>query len=127
MYSIINYNFVGGAPDCLRCLTAVELAFITPVYQHGYCFSYTGGKVVKLKGSIVFMRVKERRIVDAVTQLESFGLTEHVLVMMTGKMTQSQRKRVKEMATVRTDKLTEAVEWLCKNHKAWKTVDLVAV
>ena len=61
------------------------------------------------------------------TQLESFGLTEHVLVMSTGKMTQSQRKRVKEKTTVRTDKLIEAVEWLCKNHRTWKTVDLVAV
>ena len=28
LYSIINYNFVGGAPDCLRCLTPVELAFL---------------------------------------------------------------------------------------------------
>ena len=100
LYAIINKNFVGGAPECLRCLTDIELAFLTPVYKHGYCFNYRGGKTMKLKGTLVFMQVKERRIAKAMMQLESFGLTKHVLVLASGKITKAQRKRVKEKATV---------------------------
>ena len=122
--AVINRNYVGGAPDCLRSLTEVELAFLTPVYKHGYCFNYRGGKTMKLKGTLVFMRVKERRIAEALAQLDSFGLTKHVLVLASGKMTKQQRKRVQEKATIRTDKLMTALEWLCKNHKKWKDVDL---
>jgi hypothetical protein len=92
LHAIVNYNFVGSAPEWLQCLTPVELAFLTPAHKHGYCFSFTGGRAMKLKGSLVFRRVKEIRIAHALTQLESFGLTQHVLVMATSKMTKSQKK-----------------------------------
>jgi hypothetical protein len=39
-------------------------------------------------------------------------------------MTGHQKRRVHEKATVRTNKLITAVEWLCKNHRMWKTVDI---
>jgi hypothetical protein len=42
-------------------------------------------------------------------------------------MTKSQKQCVHEKATVRIDKLIIVVEWLCKNHKTWKTVDTTAL
>ena len=42
-FAIINKHFVGGAPLCLTELTEVELAFLTPISTHGFCFHYTGG------------------------------------------------------------------------------------
>jgi hypothetical protein len=94
MNAIINKNYVGGAPACLTELTEVEQALITPVKHHGYCFTWAGGKQKCLKGTLVFMRVKERRVAQAVTQLEAMGLTKHIIVLASGNMTSGQRRKI---------------------------------
>ena len=43
-FAIANNFAFGTPPSCLSELTEVELAMLTPVKTHGYCFSYTGGK-----------------------------------------------------------------------------------
>ena len=48
------------------------------------------------------------------------GLTDNVIVICHGKMTKKQRVIARKNATVRTDKLLEAVEWLCENNLSWK-------
>ena len=122
--AIINRNHVGCAPQCLRELTEVELAFLSPVHSYGYCFSYQGGSMKCVKGTLVFMRVKERQIAKAVTTLNCMGLNNNVVVLVSGKMTAAQKQRVKTKCTVRTEKLIAAVEWLIANNKAWKDVDI---
>jgi hypothetical protein len=57
-HAIVNNNWVGVAPECLRVLTEVELAFLSPVKHYGYCFTWTGGKQKLLKGTLTFMRVE---------------------------------------------------------------------
>ena len=57
--AIVNQNCVGAAPDCIKSLTDVELAFLSPVPAHGYCFHCTGGCQMQLKGTLAFMRVEE--------------------------------------------------------------------
>ena len=123
-FSIINHNFSGDAPECLTELTEIELAMITPVKTYGFVFSYKGGKQKNLKGNMVYMRVKEhKRIVDGACELEALGLTNHVVVLGSGTMTSQQKKKVKEKATVRTDKIIAAVKWLCENNSYWKKFD----
>jgi hypothetical protein len=58
--AIANSFYVGHAPACLKELTPVELALISPVKGYGYCFLYIGGAQMKLQGTLTFMRVKER-------------------------------------------------------------------
>jgi hypothetical protein len=99
-YAIVYNNYVGHAPACLTDLTEVELAFITPVKGYGYCFSWTGGAQKVLKGSLTFMRVKERSIVKAVAQLQGMGLSNHIVVLVNGKMTSRQRMKAKETVCV---------------------------
>ena len=120
-YAIINKNYVGHAPACLLDLTEVELSFITPVKGYGYCFSWSGGAQKVLKGSLTFMRVKERSIVRASAQLQGMGLSNHIVILLSGKMTHVQRQRAKQ--TVRVEKILEAVKWLCCNHVRWKEID----
>jgi hypothetical protein len=81
----------------------------------------------QLHGDLTLVRTTETRISRAMTQLQCMGLTNHTLVVITGKMTDYQRKRVKEKTTVRTEKLLDAVKWLVKNHRKWKNVDLSAM
>ena len=123
LYAIANRNYVGCPPSCLSTLREVELALLTPMQCHGYCFSYVGGRQKNLKGTLVFMRVRETRIRAAVTQLEAMGLTKHMLVLFNGKMTEGQRRKAREETRIRTEKVIEAVKWLCANNKKWEHVD----
>ena len=53
-HAILNGNYVGHAPECLKELTEVERAFLTPVKGYGYCFTWVGGKQRNLKGTMTF-------------------------------------------------------------------------
>lgn len=121
-HAIVNRNYIGAAPKCLLDLTETELAFISPVQNYGYCFTWQGGR--QLKGTLTFMRVQKRSIGMAAMKLEALGFNQHVLVLFTGKMTKKQKKRAKEYSTIRTDKVITALEWLCDNNPRWSTVNL---
>ena len=123
-YSIVNRNFVGCPPTCLTELNEVELAFITPVSSWGYCFTYQGGKQKNLKGTLSFMRVKERSIARAAVHMEQMGLCQHVVVLINGPMTEAQLAAVKQKNNIRPGKIMAAVEWLRENHVKWKSIDL---
>ena len=126
-YSIVNRNYVGCTPPCLEDFTEVELSMITPVHGYGYCHTYTGGKMKNLKGTMSFLRVKERKICRAVMHLVGMGLCKHIVVLLSGKMTPRQRQKAKAKGEkIRTDKVIAAVEWLCANHRRWQSVDLEA-
>ena len=47
-----------------------------------------------------------------------------LLYLLSGKMTLTQKEKIKQQTTVRTEKLIDAVKWLIHNHKSWKNVDL---
>ena len=45
---------------------------------------------MNLKGTLSFMRVKEHSIARAAVQLETMGLSQHIVVLLTGPMTEEQ-------------------------------------
>ena len=122
--AIVNNNYVGVAPKELTDLNDVERAFLTPISSYGYCFTYQGGRMMSVRGQLTFMRVTEEKIATATTTLECMGLTKHVVVLISGKMTFGQLQAVKDRTRVRTDKLIAAVKWLISNHRDWKNVNL---
>jgi len=122
LYAIVNQNFIGCPPPELTDLSEVERAIITPVHGYGYCFNYSGGGMMSLKGTMTFMRIEERKIARAAMTLERMGLTNHIVILLTGKMTPLQRKNATKK--VNTERLLRAVDWLINNHKRWQNVDL---
>jgi hypothetical protein len=122
LYAIVNQNHVGNAPSCLTGLTAVELALITPVKGYGYCFSYIGGAQMNLKGTMTFMRVPEKQIINTAAQFSAMGLENTVVILLSGRMTPNQKKAAS--SRIRVDKIVEAVTWLCTFHKNWQKHDL---
>jgi hypothetical protein len=90
-YANVIGNYVGYAPECLLSLNELELSFILPVKGYRYCLSWVGGAQKCLKGHLTFMRVKEGSIVYAAAQLEEMGLKNHIVVLLNGKMTRSQK------------------------------------
>lgn len=123
-YSIVNQNFVGCPPDCLKELNELELAFITPVECWGYAMTYIGGAHKNLKGTFSFMRVKERSVARAAMHMERMGLCQHIVVLIQGPMTEAQHRTARKKNTVRPAKIIAAVEWLKDNHVKWKGIDL---
>lgn len=121
-FAIVNKNYVGNAPACLQVLTQVELALLSPVKNHGYCFSWEGG--IQMKGTLTFLRVAKRGIAQAITQLQSMGFTKNILVLYKGKFTKRQKDKAVEQSRVRMDKVIAALEWLVANNSEWKNVNL---
>jgi hypothetical protein len=97
-----NYCF-GTPPQCLQDLTDLELALLTPVKTHGYCFSYTGGAQKQLKGSLSYYKVNMESIARAALHFDVLGLTNNIVVLLYGQMTPEQRKRAQQKSKIRTD------------------------
>ena len=97
-YSIINKNYVGECPECIRQLTLLEVAVLLPVKNYGYCYVWSGSemdKTMALKGSLTFMQVEQRKITKAAAQLESLGLKNKILILYTGQMTKHSKRQLK--------------------------------
>jgi hypothetical protein len=122
-HSILNRNYYGEAPDCLTCLTEVELAFVTPMKNYGFCFTWRGGSSFQMQGALSFMKVRHQDVGKAVATMNEMGLNANVICLITGNMTPEQREKAKNRCEVRIDKVTEAVKWLICNNVRWKDVD----
>jgi hypothetical protein len=118
-----GYSF-GETPEILSRLTDIELAFLTPVKTHGYCISYTGGLQKQLKGTLLYYKVQHNSIARAAAHFDVLGMSDNIVVLLYGKMTPSQRERARSKNKLRTHYILEALEWLCKNNKEWKKLNI---
>lgn len=90
-----NYTF-GTTPECLLCLTEIELAFINPIRTYGYCFSYSGGIQKQIKGGLSYYKIGISNVVTSVAQFEGYGLSNNILILIYGHITEEQRKIIKK-------------------------------
>ena len=127
--AIANKHTYGNLPKALAALNEIEWSLITPLKGGGYShtFVYGGGYAKKLRGVLVYQRVEEATIAQAILQLEALGLNGHVIVLFTGKMTQEQKEIAREKTEIRVDHVIAAIEWLSVNNILWKHVDLEAI
>ena len=79
-----NFCF-GTPPKCLLDLSDVELAVITPIKTHGYCFCYTGGQKHKLKGSLAYYKTNKDSIIRSVANLAA--ASANVVIVIYGELT----------------------------------------
>ena len=124
LFAIANNNFVGEPPKCLKELTDVELAFLNPLRTYGYCFSFTGGRSMNLKGTLGFYKVEANSIATSMAKLNVLGI--NVVVLINGYMTAAQRKKAREYATVNVDRMCAAIRWLQQNNASpeWSNIDM---
>ena len=117
--------------NCKQQSCGVGTGLYPKVKGYGYCFTYLGGAEKSLRGSMTFMRVKnlkgtmsfsrrnEESIGRAAVQLEEMGLTDKMVIVMSGNMTSDQRKKALDKPKMRVREVLEAIEWLTKHHRAW--------
>ena len=115
-HAVLNRNYVGGAPECLLSLNECEVAFLTPIKNFGYCFTWSGGRRNAMKGTLSFMRVNKSSIGNGIAHLNGFGLNKNVISLYSGYMTAAQKRRAKEKSEIRVEKITVAIKWLIENN-----------
>ena len=123
-FAIANNYCFGSPPACLKELTEVELALLTPVKTHGYCFTYTGGRKKQLKGSLAFYKVQMKSIARTSAQFDVLGLNKDIVVILHGKLTSEQRRRAREKNKVRPQNVMACIEWLLLNNEEWRSKDI---
>ena len=119
-FAIANNYCVGTPPPCLKELTEVELAMLTPVKTFGYCFSYTGGQNKQLQGSLSYFKVEIESIVRAAMHLDVLEMHKNIVVILHGKMTPQQKRTARQKSKVRVEKFLNALTWLIHNNEEWK-------
>ena len=123
-FAISNNYCIGQPPECLTRLTPIELSFLSPVKTYGYCFVYTGGAQKQLKGSLSFYKVKISSIARTAANFELVGLSENIVIILHGKMTDKQRRAARKKNKIRTNYILEAIQWLCIYNKQWREANI---
>ena len=138
-FSIINGNHVGPVPHCLSSLTVPEVSYLSSTRTYGVVFNYRGGTQKQLNGTMSYLRlgsekmlrgamglmdVDETKIAETVAQIQAHGFDQHIVIIYSGNLTKKQKKNAQKHCQVRTDKLIQAVEWLCKYNRFWSNIDL---
>ena len=118
-YAISNNYAIGEVPPFFESLTDVEWAVLSPIKIYGYCFSYTGGKNKQLKGSLMFLKHSLENVARLACRFQLLGLTDHIVVMLHGRMTSSQRHKARKKNKIRTRLILQCVEWLANNNEQW--------
>ena len=77
-FAIANDYWFGKTPDCLRALSRLELALLSPIKSYGYIFMYTGG--AQLMGSLSYFKVEHESIARSLTHMEALGLNNDIVV-----------------------------------------------
>jgi hypothetical protein len=129
-YAIANNFEFGEAPQVLKCLTDVELAFVSPVRVHGHLFTYFGGSK-GIKGWHSFLEVDMVNLNRNMNAMNELPIPNNVAVVLTGPYTPAQKERVLKKIMLRRDKVGEAMTWLINNNMQWsllfKDVDLATI
>jgi hypothetical protein len=129
-YAIANSFEFGEAPPELKCLTDIELAFLSPVRVHGHLFTYFGG-IKGIKGWHSFLEVDMVNLNRNMNAINELPIPNNIAVVLTGPYTPEQKQRVVKKTTLRRDKVREAMTWLINNNTQWSSlfrdVDLATI
>ena len=100
---------------------------IQELVAFGYCFTYTGGRSTKLKGTLGYYKVAPLSVSRSVvigTKLADI-LNTNIVYIMHGEFTQEQARIVRHRSTINPYRVRAALEWLIDNNTEWKDIDLV--
>ena len=124
--AIANGFFFGTPPKELTDLRESELAMITTVKTFGFCFTFTGGRNRKLKGTLGYFKVRKESVavVAAVSLKLADLLKTDAVFILYGEITKEQKEQAKMQCEVRPDKVMDAIRWLVKHHVSWHGIDL---
>jgi hypothetical protein len=89
----------------------VTRAILSPVRSHGYIMAFSGGAHKSIQGHYQFFELDQQRVHGAMHHLRSIQHCQHIYVMFAGRMTPSQRQRVRRECTVNTEIYNKLAVW----------------
>ena len=95
-------------------LTDLLKAMLSPVRPYGYIFAYTGGSQKSIQGNFQFFELDHNRLGAVIAHLNQAGISEHIYVVICGRMTIEQKKIVRLRAKIDTELFIDILTWFVK-------------
>lgn len=120
MAAIINGYLLGKTPKELEDLTDMELAIVSDIKTYCQTWVFFGGCHQHIKGWHTFYKNRVVQNVSQVQQLRDAGINGQLVVVLCGPFTTTQKALVYDKATIRSEKIIAAFQWLKKNNIWYK-------
>ena len=95
-------------------LTDLLKAMLSPVRPYGYIFAYTGGSHKSIQGNFQFFELDQNRLGAVIAHLNQAGISEHIYVVLCGRMTPEQKQIVRMRAVIDTQLFIDILTWFVK-------------
>lgn len=122
--AIANGFLVGDAPEVITDLSEVELALISKVKIHCHIWIYFAGCHKQIKGWHTFYKNRPTENAASLRTLNQIGVKGHILVVLCGPFTSTQKAITMKATQVRPDKVIAALEWLAENNIYYNKDDI---
>jgi hypothetical protein len=88
----------------------------------GYVFAFTGGAHQSVIGNHTFFETDQQHMGSVINHYRSIGANDHLLCVICGRFTKSQRQIAREQATLNTKLYVDLMTWFIKesNHPAYE-------
>jgi len=95
-------------------LTDLLKAMLSPIRPYGYIFAYTGGSQKSVQGNFQFFELDHNRLGAVMSHLNQTGISEHIYVVLCGRMTIEQKQIVRLRAKIDTQLFIDILTWFIK-------------
>jgi len=88
----------------------------------GYVFAFTGGAQQSVMGNFTFFETDQVHMGSVINHYRSIGANDHLLCVMCGRFTKTQRQIAREQATLNTKLYVDLMTWFIResNHPAYQ-------
>jgi len=105
-------------------ITSIMAAAVSPVRPYAYIFAYHGGQHKSLMGNVQFFETSQTKLAGALNCLNQSGMTSNIYVVLTGRMTPTQKEIVRKKAELDKDLYFALLKWLKAHHPRFRDVEI---
>ena len=105
-------------------ISGLMSAAISKQRPYGYCFSFSGGADRSVVGHYQFFETNQETVGSVINHFRSTGANSHILCVLCGKFTPSQRQIARDQCRIDTNEYIALITWLIKVAKHPAYVDL---
>jgi hypothetical protein len=105
-------------------ITSIMAAAVSPVRPYAYIFAYHGGQHKSLMGNVQFFETSQTKLAGALNFLNQSGMTSNIYVVLTGRMTPTQKEIVRKKAELDKDLYFALLKWLKAHHPRFRDVEI---
>ena len=105
-------------------ISNIMSATINQQRPYGFCFAFLGGAHKSVTGHFQFFETDQETVGSVINHFCSTGANNHILCVLCGKFTPSQRQIARDQCRLNTNEYIALVTWLMKVAKHYAYVNL---